>query len=600
MTDVFFDNKFIGTVDDGNKFVDSLRISRQEGKINSYFNLMFEEESDSVFLYASEGRVQRPLIVVKDGKSILTDDVLEKLKSNQLSWSDLIKKGIIEYLDASEEENCFIAFEAGDLTSNHTHLEVSPLSMFAFVGSLVPHGNLTPAMRTYLGAKNQKQAIGLYAMNYLMRIDTDVNLLEQPQIPILKTIMHDISDYSRHPAGQNVIMAIMSYEGYNMDDAIIMNKSSVERGLGRSYFFKPESAEEIRYAGGLKDNICIPDLEIKGYRSEHDYRLLEDDGIIALDQQCGEDDVVIGRTSPPRFLNSSEEYSLTQNVQRESSIVMKHEEKGKVDMVLLTQNEDGNNLVQIRLRDQRIPEVGDKYASRSGQKGVIGALYEQADLPFTASGLIPDIIFSPHSIPTRETFSHLTELIAQKVGVLSGRYVDGTMFNSEEEFDLRNQLSELGFREDGTEVMYNGFTGEKMDARIFVGSIFYLKIKHMVANKIQARATGRVTLLTRQPTEGRSKEGGLRIGEMEKDCIVAHGTSLLLKERFDVDKTTVPVCERSGLIAFYDRFKKRTISPLYGTNSKINYVDMAYAFKLFLDELMSYGIYPKIALVTKY
>jgi len=252
------------------------------------------------------------------------------------------------------------------------------------------------------------------------------------------------------------------------------------------------------------------------------------------------------------------------------------------------------------LEDQRIPETGDKFASRHGQKGVVGLIAPQADMPFTATGVVPDLIFSPHSIPSRMTISHLIEMVAGKVGSLSGRYIDGTTFNSEKEVDLRKELVEKGFRYDGTERLYDGMTGEVYKAEIFIGSMYYLKLKHMVANKLHARASGRIQLLTRQPIEGRSKGGGLRLGEMEKDCFVAHGASLLLKERFDSDKTILHICEECGMLAVYDPYRGKKFCPKCGNNVEITAIELSYAFKLLLDELKSLGVYPKLNLKSKY
>ena len=227
-------------------------------------------------------------------------------------------------------------------------------------------------------------------------------------------------------------------------------------------------------------------------------------------------------------------------------------------------------------------------------------LVSQEDMPFTAAGVVPDILFSPHGIPSRMTINHMIEIVAGKVGALRGEYIRGTTFDSEPEAELRKQLLELGFRDNGTETMYNGITGEMFEARIYVGNIFYLKLKHMVANKLHSRASGRIQLLTRQPIEGRSKGGGLRIGEMEKDCFVAHGASLLLKERFDSDKTLLYVCENCGMIAIYDSYKNKKYCPKCGSNVNISAVEISYAFKLLLDELKSMVVYPKLELKSKY
>jgi DNA-directed RNA polymerase subunit B' len=296
-----------------------------------------------------------------------------------------------------------------------------------------------------------------------------------------------------------------------------------------------------------------------------------------------------------------DEYSLANNSRRESSMALKHGERGVVDFVTVTENSEGNKLIQVRLREQRIPEIGDKFTSRHGQKGVISLVLPENDIPFTSNGVRPDIIFSPHGIPSRMTVSHMLELLSGKVGCLSGRYIDGTMFESEKEKDVRKELLDLGFREDGSETLYNGVTGEQYTVQMFVGNMYYLKLKHMVANKIHSRARGPIQLLTRQPTEGRAKEGGLRLGEMEKDTFVAHGASLTLKERFDADKVIVPVCEKSGLIGYYDaRRGNRAISPTLDEDSEMSDIELSYAFKLLLDEFKALGLHPKLKLKSKF
>jgi len=600
MTETYLNSKYTGTVDDANSFVSGVREERRAGNITSNLNIYHNEKADEVYIETCKGRARRPLIVVKEGQPLLTEKHLKQLEKNEISWSDLIKQGVIEYLDAAEEENTLVAFFEKDLTPEHTHLEIASLAMFGLTTSLVPYGNFNQSTRVNAGSKNQKQALGLYASNYAVRMDMDVNIMHYPQVPVVNSIMHEISGYSKHPAGQNIVVAVMSYKGYNMEDAIILNKASIERGFGRSTYYRPSISEELRYSGGLIDQISIPDKDVKGYKSEHDYRFLEEDGIIYPEAQVAEGDVVIGKTSPPRFLSSLEEYNLAAGTRRESSVAMKHGEQGIVDFVLLTENEEGNRIVQVRLRDERVPEIGDKFTSRHGQKGVVGLIVPEADLPFSVSGIVPDLIFSPHGIPSRMTISHLIEILGGKVGALSGRFVNGTTFDAEPEEKLREELKSLGFRENGVETFYNGITGEIMEAKIFVGNMYYLKLKHLVANKIHSRARGPIQLLTRQPTEGRAKEGGLRLGEMEKDTFVAHGASLLLKERFDSDKTIVPVCENCGLIAIKDEYKGKSYCPVCGENVEITDVEISYAFKLILDEFKSLGIYQKLQLESKY
>jgi len=600
MTDLYLNSKFVGTVPEGKDFVSKIIDDRRKGNVSGNLNLSFNKDLDEIHVEIGKGRVRRPLIVVKNGKSLFTDDLAKQLEKSEIKWSDLVKQGVIEYLDTLEEENAFVAFFEEDLTHKHTHLEVNPINMFGLCTSLVPFANFSPGARVSMGSKNQKQAIGMYIANYSLRMDMDVNILHSPQVPIVQTIMADVSKFDKHPLGQNIVVAVMSYKGYNMEDAIIINKGSIDRGFGRSTYYRPAIAEELRYSGGLTDEICVPDKEVKGYKSERDYRLLDEEGIIHPEANVAEGDVIIGKTSPPRFLSSMDEYNLATNVRRESSVDLKHGEEGVVDFVLVTENGEGNKLVQVRLRDQRIPEIGDKFTSRFGQKGVIGLIVPSTDMPFSTAGIVPDLIFSSHGIPSRMTISHLIELIGGKVGALSGRYIDGTTFLSEKEYDLRNELNSLGFREDGTETFYDGMNGTQMEAKIFVGNMYYLKLKHMVANKIHSRARGPIQLLTRQPTEGRAKEGGLRLGEMEKDTFIAHGASLLLKERFDSDKTLIPVCEECGHMGFHHALRDNYVCPVCESAAQMSDVEMSYAFKLMLDEFKSLGVIPKLALENKY
>ena len=600
MADVYINSKFIGTIDDGPSFVADIKDLRRKGTLSENVNVFYDTAVDEVYVLSDESRAHRPLLVVRDGKPLLTEKQISQLQNNEITWADLVHQGVVEYLDAAEEENAFVAYNEQELTSEHTHLEITPGSIVGITTALVPFGNYNQSSRLIIGSKNQKQALGFYAANYHLRMDMDSNILHYPQYPLVKTKVHDVTGYGEHPSGQNMVVAVMCYDGYNMEDGVILNRSSVDRGLARSTYFRPVSSEELRYSGGLVDEVCVPDKDVKGYRSERDYNFLEGDGIVYPEAKVGEGDVVIGKTSPPRFLSSLEEYNLSAAVRRESSVSLKHGERGVADFVIITENEEGNKLIQVRLREERIPEIGDKFTSRHGQKGVTGILIPQADIPFSSSGIVPDLIFTPHGISSRMTISHLIELVGAKVGALAGRFVDGTLFEGEAEQALREELLHLGFRDDGTELFYDGRTGRQMLARIYVGNMYYLRLRHMVANKLQSRARGPIQLLTRQPTEGKAKEGGLRLGEMEKDTFIAHGASLLLKERFDSDRIALPICEKCGLVAIEDHYKNRKYCLMCGEDVPINYIEMSYAFKLLLDEFRSLGVYSQLNLINKY
>ncbi len=593
MTKMFLDGRYIGETKDPVKTVSELRAKRRMNLIPNQINVAFHPHLDEVKILSDSGRVRRPLIVVENGKSKLTQEITDKLKKGEMVWDDLIKNGIVEYLDAEEEENTFIALREENLTSEHTHLELDPSTILGLSASFIPYPEFNRGDRVNYGAKMVGQSIGIFSTNFLSRVDTKSNILIYPQRPLVQTHMHKIVDYDGHPNGSNVVIAIASFGGYNMEDAVIINRSSIQRGLLWSYMYRTYEAEEKRYMGGQEDIIGIPEAGVRGYGGEDAYKHLPEDGIVNPETVMNSDDVLIGRISPLRFLGAIDQFVTGIENIRETSLRLRHGDEGIVDRVFISNTMDGTKVIKVVIRDLKISEIGDKLASRHGQKGVIGLIVPQEDMPFTEDGIVPDIIFNPHGIPSRMTMGQLLEILAGKVAALSGKHVISPIFSPVSEGDIRKSLDEYGFKDNGKETMYNGKTGKRFDAQIFIGNCFYQKLDHLVSNKIHARSRGPVTLLTKQPTEGRSKEGGLRLGEMEKDCLIAHGAALALKERFDSDKTTIPICNECGLIAIHDKIKNKDICPICG-ESKIFNVEMSYAFKLMLDELKSMLIYPKL------
>lgn len=594
-TDVFLNGRFIGTIALYEEFVKKIRERRRDGELPLQLNIRSDPNFGIIIISTESGRALRPLIIVENGTSKLTKQHLVQLEQGEMTWNDLIKEKVIEYLDTSEEENALVALYEEELTPDHTHLEIDSMDLLGVVTSLVPYGNHDQSSRLNRGSKTQKQALGLYAANYLCRLDTDVSILQYPQKPIVRSFVYDTLD--TYPAGQNLVVAIMTHEGYNMEDALVFNQGSIDRGVGRSFYFRPHSAVEMNYAGSLRDEIIIPDKDTSGYKTEESYINLEDDGVIYPEADIGEGEVLIGKVSPPKFLSEAREISV--RTKKESSVTMRQEEKGIVESVFITQDSEGNKIIQVKTRDLRIPELGDKFATSHGQKGVIGAIVPESDIPFTSRGVRPDIIFNPHGLPSRMTMGYLLELLAGKVGCLRGEVVDGTPFSGENKAELENQLMNLGFRYDGKEKMYNGITGKRMDTKIFVGNLYYLKLKYMVANKMHGRASGKIALLTRQPIEGRSRGGALRLGEMEQQALVAHGASLLLKERYDSDKVTLHICSNCGTIAVEDNIRDRIYCPSCNSEDA-EPVEVSYAFKLLLEELQGLHIQTKFKLKNKY
>lgn len=593
--DVFFNGKYIGMAKDVHNFVNNVRSERRKGSFAPELSISSDSPAKTVIISTEVGRVLRPLIVVEHGASRLKDEHLVLLEQGSLNWKELVKEGVIEYIDASEEEDAFVAQSPEVINDKNTHVEVDPVAIFGLVTSLVPFANHDQSARLLKGSKTLRQSLGLYAANYLVRLDTNSSILHYPQNPIVKSFTFDT--LKLYPAGQNIVVAVMPYEGYNLEDATILNRASVERGMGRSTYFKPYESIEFNYAGGLKDEIVIPEKDVSGYRTEASYKLLEDDGIVYPEAQLSSSEVIIGRTTPPKFL--SEARNLSIQSKKEGSVAIKQGESGIVDSVFITTDSEGNKIARVRIRDLRIPEPGDKFSTPHGQKGVVGLLADPKDIPFTSKGVKPDLIFNPHGIPSRMSVGYMIEALAGKVGAVTGTFIDGTPFTGAKVEDLESQLTHMGFSYDGKEEMYDGVTGRKMDARIYIGNMYYLKLVHMVKNKLQARASGKVTLLTRQPVEGRARGGALRLGEMEQQALVAHGASLLLKERYDSDKTTIYICSLCGNLGIKDGIRNKTYCPICG-GADIEPIEVAYAFKLLVEELLGLHILTSFELKNKY
>lgn len=588
--DVYFNGRFLMETKNAEEFVESIRKKRRMNLIPSQMNIAYFDVFDEVRINTTHGRVRRPLIIIENGKPKLTEQITEKIKEGKMDWTYLLQHGIIEYLDTEEEENCLIALTKDDVSKDHTHLEIDPISMIGLSANLIPYPEYNRGDRINYGAKMVGQSIGLMCNNFLVRTDTKFNVLAYPQMPLVSTKVSGIID--QYPEGQNIVIAIMCFDGYNLNDAIVMNKSSVDRGMFRSFYFRTYETMKKKYWGGQEDEIAIPDPAIKGFRGEGAYKDLDEDGIINPETKVQSDSVLIGKISPLRFLSGEEFVSDVEN-KRETAVTIRHGEEGVVDKVIISETIDANQLLKVVIRDNRIPELGDKFASRHGQKGVVSLLVPQEDMPFTANGVVPDIIFNPHAIPSRMTVGQLLEMLAGKMGCYSGRRMDASAFSHMKEDEIRKSMRSMGFRDDGKETLYDGRSGRQFDVLIFTGMSYYLKLDHMVANKIHARARGPVTLLTKQPTEGRAKRGGLRIGEMEQQCLVGHGAALTLKERFDSDNTRIPICKKCGLVAIHDVVKNRTYCSIC-KESEIAWVETSYAFKLTVDEMKSMTIYPRI------
>jgi len=598
---VFLNGEFLGYVRNAFKLAEYVKSLRRQGRINHQVNVAVLQGNKladgtpcyEAYIWTDPGRVRRPLVVVENGKPKLTKEHVEKLKSRELTIDDLIEAGIIEYLDAGEEENAYVALTYEQLTPEHTHLEILHDAFLGACASLIPYINHNQSPRNSQEAAMAKQSIGIPSIDIFIRPESRAHLLTYPQKPIVETFGTRVLRYDEYPCGQNFVVAVLPFEAYNMEDAVIINKSAIDRGLARSFFYRLYEAECRHHVGGQRDEIEKPTPEnLRGYRGEQAYRLIEEDGIAYVEAEASGGDVIIGKTSPPRFFEEIRRFGLQQMIRRDSSVAMRPAEKGVVDRVWITESIHGNRIVKVRIRDHRIPEIGDKFASRHGQKGVIGMIYPQEDMPFTESGIVPDLIINPHAFPSRMTVGQFYESMAGKC--MTDRVCKHPVTYEE----LRQELIRMGFQPNGREVMYDGRTGKRYEVEIFIGIVYYQKLHHMVADKIHARARGQVQMLTRQPTQGRARGGGLRFGEMERDALIGHGAAFTLKDRMldESDRTRILVCENCGSIAWFDVKQQRAICPICKDKAVVATVTVSYAFKLLLQELMSLCIYPKLIL----
>jgi len=606
-TRVFVDGRLIGYYKEGGELAESLRELRRNSKIHPHVGISFhkseiEGSTRRLYVNCNAGRVLRPLIIIKDNKSLLTSELLDKISKKLLSWTDLLRMGILEVIDANEEENCYVALDEKD-TKKHTHLEVFTPSILGAGASIIPYPEHNQSPRNTYESAMAKQSLGFSTP--MMNTSTYVrqHLMLYPQVPIVNTKAMKLLGLEDRPAGQNCIVAVLPFDGYNIEDAIVLSQSSVDRGLGRTFFFRIYDAEAKQYPGGMRDSFEIPNAEdnIRGYKGERAYRLLEDDGVVASESPVKGGDILIGKTSPPRFMEEYREFESSGPYRRDTSIGVRPSETGVIDTVVMTQSNEGGKMYKIRARDMRIPEIGDKFASRHGQKGVLGILAKAEDLPYTAEGMSPDVLINPHAFPSRMTVGMMMESICGKAAALRGKRFDGSAFVGEKMPEVKEVMDAHGFEYSGKETMYDGRTGKAFPVDVFIGVVYYQKLHHMVADKIHARARGQVQMLTKQPTEGRARGGGLRFGEMERDCLIAYGASMILKDRLldESDKSDIFVCERCGLVAYHDVKQRKYVCRVCGDKAKVSSVSVAYAFKLLLQEMQSLNVAPRLLIKEK-
>ena len=583
-TMLFINGNWLGYIVNDNikELLDYFKLNRELGNIHPHTSISIN--NSKICIYTDRGRFIRPLLKVNNNKLLMDDiDISNK------NWKDLIMGDnfCIEYIDIYESNNCLIATSPQDLKSsnkNYTHCEIHPSLILGVLASCIPFANHNQSPRNTYQSAMGKQAIGINITNIKNRYDTFSHVLSYPQRPLIETKIMKHINLHKLPNGINVIVAIASYGGYNQEDSILFNKSAIERGLFNSTFYRCYREEEKKnQLTGEEDIFCKPDISNVMFPKPCNYDKLEETGFIKPNTYVNDNDILIGKQMPIKH----DKYKY-----RDNSINIKQHESGYLDSNYIDKNCDGYKFCKVKIRRSKIPVVGDKFSSRHGQKGTVGMIYDHCDMPFTSNGVVPDIIINPHAIPSRMTIAQLMECILGKVCCETGNFGDATSFENIKIQDIEKNLTNLNYEKNGNEVLYNGMSGEQMKVDIFMGPTYYQRLKHMSEDKIHSRSTGPVVSMTRQPAEGRSSGGGLRFGEMERDCMIASGASYFLKERLcDVsDKFTCFTCKKCGLIAVSN---KENIYECKNCNNfnMFNKIYLPYSCKLLFQELniMSIG-----------
>jgi len=611
---VFIGGAWIGIAKDPMAFYESMKDKKYRGIINIYTSIVFDFKALEIRICNDGGRLTRPVLRVRNNRALITKEIVERVANKELSWNDLVTacrldESVIEYIDPEEQNYSMIAMKAKEaylhdrrFHINYTHCEIHPSTIFGVLASCIPFPEHNQAPRNTYQSAMGKQAIGVYATNYDQRMDKTAYVLSYPSRPLVDTRLMNFIQLNKIPSGTQIHVAIMSHTGYNQEDSVLVNKGSIDRGLFMATIYHTEKDEDKNI---IRDEIirCKPDpAKTKGIKFGN-YGKLNEHGFIPENQLVENRDVIIAKTVPIKENRNDP----TKTVKFEDqSKTFRTTEETYIDKNYTGRNGDGYNFAKVRVRITRKPVLGDKFSSRHGQKGTCGNIIPECDMPFTKDGLKPDIIINPHAIPSRMTIGQLKETLLGKVLLQLGMFGDGTSFGDLDVKTIATQLQNLGYESYGNEVLYNGLTGEQLETNIFVGPVFYQRLKHMVSDKQHSRSIGPMVNLTRQPAEGRSRDGGFRIGEMERDVMIAHGMSKFCRERlYDVsDKYSTHVCRRCGMIAAYNdgtdrRMHSKDDMTIHKCNTCDNITDFArveipYSYKLLSQELQTINVVPRL------
>ena len=542
---VFINGAWVGITLQPEELYNQLKDMKYKGLINIYTSIIFDYKSQEIKVCNDSGRITRPLFRVKNNNILLTQQIMTELKENKLTWDDLlinckINETVIEYIDAEEQGFSMIATKPKNITEisnniihKYTHCEIHPSTIFGVVASCIPYPDHNQSPRNTYQCAQAKQAMGIYATNYNERMDKTAYVLSYPTRPLVDTRVMNLIKLHENPSGCNINVAIMTHTGYNQEDSLLVNQGSIDRGLLQITITHTEKDEDKQKINGDEEIRCKPDpAKTKGMKFGN-YNKVNSKGVVPENTLIENRDIIIAKVTPIKE-NRNDHTKVIKY--EDGSRQYRTVEETYIDKNYINRNGDGYSFAKVRLRTLRKPVIGDKFSSRHGQKGTVGNIIPEADMPFTRNGVRPDIIINPHAIPSRMTIGQLKETLLGKVLVELGLFGDGTSFGELDVATISNKLLELGYEAHGNELMYNGLTGEQIECSVFMGPVFYQRLKHMVNDKQHSRSIGPMVNLTRQPAEGRSRDGGLRFGEMERDCessntpiVMTNGLSICIK-----------------------------------------------------------------------
>ena len=601
---IIFNGRWMGVCNDPIQIYNDLKDKKYKGLIHIYTSITFNINEKTIYIYNDAGRLVRPVFKVKNNKLLITKDIINRIKRNELNWNDLMlsnkmKESVVEYIDSEEQKYGMISMRMNEIKEHYryTHCEIHPSTIFGVLASCIPFPEHNQSPRNTYQCAMGKQAIGVYVSNFNKRMDKTAYLLNYPMRPLVETRIMNMLKLNSMSSGNQVIVAIMTHGGFNQEDSILFNKGSVDRGLFHAMIYHTEKDEDKKINGDEEIRTKPNKAITKGIKFGN-YEKLNEHGIIPENSLIEDKDVIMAKIITIK--NNKNDNNKTIKYEDHSKTYKTHEEC-YVDKNYINRNGDGYTFCKVKIRAHRKPNIGDKFSSRHGQKGTIGQIINEEDMPFTKDGLKPDIIINPHAIPSRMTIAQLKETVLGKLLLELGLFGDGTSFGDLDVKTICKELQKHNFESKGNEVLYDGKSGEQIETSIFIGPAFYQRLKHMVADKQHSRNIGPMVNLTRQPAEGRSRDGGLRFGEMERDATISHGASYFTKERiYDVsDKYSVHTCNQCGLIVPFNVEQKIHYCKVCENRTDFSYVKLPYSCKLLFQELMAMNVVPRIITNSK-